>query len=259
MKATLAIVAVLPGALFGACPDETDAESEGWRDPETLPVEQVNLLLLTTGRWSRWIAIGHKTMSGEIDIGDDYDYYKKPVLIAWQPRPEVPAPGSLPWEMPKGVDMKEKPIILKDPEVLEILANGAAQIHRRVRPGTIYASADHIMFTKPPPYTTGDHLWVREAWYLDLCPYANPGWRGSLSQKPNDPHVNESLYYRADGECCDQIPECQCADVGKTRWRPASTMPRWAARLFLDVTKVRAERDGDTVVWVYDVERRVPE
>jgi len=78
----------------------------------------------------------------------------------------------------------------------------------------------------------GDRLWVRETWYCDV----------SLA---NETERLECLYYRADGECCDVIPECQCADVGKVRWRPSIHMPRWASRITLELTGVRVERVQD--------------
>lgn len=81
----------------------------------------------------------------------------------------------------------------------------------------------------------GTRLWVRETWYYDI----EPG--GPL---PRD-FDRDSLYYRADGECCDQIPECSCAEVGKPRWRSPVLMPRRASRLTLEVVGVRAERVQD--------------
>ena len=82
---------------------------------------------------------------------------------------------------------------------------------------------------KPPHGLPGDRLWVRETFYNDI---------------PEERNL-EHIYYRADGECCEQIPECQCASVGKVKWKPAIYMPRWASRLTLEVTAVRVERLQD--------------
>lgn len=88
------------------------------------------------------------------------------------------------------------------------------------------------------PYQPGDVLWVRECFYVDTIP------SGRLPDIPSQDDL-ENIYYRADGECCDLIPECSCAEVGKPRWRPAIHMKRWAARLFLEVTGVKVERIQD--------------
>lgn len=90
------------------------------------------------------------------------------------------------------------------------------------------------------PYgVPGDRLWVRETWYFDIDPY------GPIpKEKPAD-RLMDNLYYRADGECCEQIPECQCYDTGPTQWRPSIHMPRWASRLTLEVVSVRVERVQD--------------
>jgi len=87
--------------------------------------------------------------------------------------------------------------------------------------------AEYCPFGKP-----GDRLWVRETWYDDL-----------MARSISD--GIEGIYYRADGECCEQIPECQCADGGKPKWRPSIFMPRWASRLTLEITRVRVERLQD--------------
>lgn len=89
------------------------------------------------------------------------------------------------------------------------------------------------------PYgVPGDRLWVRESWYYDLPPHKLP------STKP-DGFNPDDLYFRADGECCQQIPECSCAEVGKPKWRPGMFLPRWASRLTLLVNSVRVERLHD--------------
>jgi hypothetical protein len=89
------------------------------------------------------------------------------------------------------------------------------------------------------PYgAPGDRLWVRETFYIDLMPF-------DLGRLPNVRPAElepEHVYYRADGECCDLIPECSCREVGKPRWRPSTQMPRWASRIALELVGVRVEQ-----------------
>ena len=82
----------------------------------------------------------------------------------------------------------------------------------------------------------GDRLWVRETFYFDLLPWADGG---SLQDVPEHERESDCLYYRADGTCCEIIPECCCAEVGKPKFRSGRFMPRWASRITLEVTDVR--------------------
>lgn len=71
-----------------------------------------------------------------------------------------------------------------------------------------------------PPCKVGDILWVRETWNADWCDY---------------------YIYKADGG------SAVAAGYRKEpRWRPSIHMPRKAARIFLKVKDVRAERLFDS-------------
>lgn len=76
------------------------------------------------------------------------------------------------------------------------------------------------------PYgAPGDRLWVRETWARD--------------------DEDGALMYRADlgrAACADAWEQGRIEGVPRYRWRPSIHMPRWASRLSLEVTSVRAER-----------------
>ena len=82
----------------------------------------------------------------------------------------------------------------------------------------------------------GDRLWVQETWGIDevwpetLNEPAECGYpiTGPMRARPSQPHC---LRYAADG--CDGL------------WRSAAQMPKWAARIWLEVTGIRAERLQD--------------
>jgi hypothetical protein len=69
-----------------------------------------------------------------------------------------------------------------------------------------------------PVYRPGDILWVRETWKVDASD-----------------HDNDSYTYKAD-------PGLERYPNNLLHWRPSIFMPKAAARIFLRVTDVRAER-----------------
>ncbi|PTX46534.1 hypothetical protein IQ03_03645 [Gemmobacter caeni] len=73
------------------------------------------------------------------------------------------------------------------------------------------------------PYTTGDRLYVREAWRAPLHVDDQP---------PREIPPTNSVHYCADGD----------APTIFGRYRHARFMPRWASRLTLNVTDVRVQR-----------------
>jgi hypothetical protein len=76
----------------------------------------------------------------------------------------------------------------------------------------------------------GDRLWVRETW----------AWSGERpEQLPGDP------VYRADGP-------------GPWEWRPSIHLPRWASRITLEITGIRAQRLQDISELDCEAELGVP-
>lgn len=80
-----------------------------------------------------------------------------------------------------------------------------------------------------PKYQVGDILWVRETWFstrFDCLDLLKTG-------------ITNHLRYKADN---NYDPKKDC--VGR-KWKPSIHMPREAARIFLKVVSVRAERLQD--------------
>jgi hypothetical protein len=84
------------------------------------------------------------------------------------------------------------------------------------------------------PYQPGDVLYVRETWATGFTKTGE----------------EESIFYKAGGYnqlyMLDGAPDYEdwlkLYDTKETAWRPSIHMPQWAARLFLRVTDVRAQR-----------------
>lgn len=139
---------------------------------------------------------------------------------------------------------KEKPIPFSAPMVRAVLAGTKTQTRRILKPqpiamvggGTIPCSsfkpaAGLGQRYKPiacPYGKVGDQLWVREAWRAPTsCDHLPPR---SISD-------SEAVRFLAD--------EVVGPDAGFGKGRPGMFMPRWASRLQLEVTAVRAERLQD--------------
>lgn len=168
--------------------------------------------------------------------------------------------------------IKERPILFSAPMVRAILDGSKTQTRRAIKGVTRSIGAwtddvepgDRVVFNGTPtvlresrgrnkrdagdltpcdircPYgNPGDRLYVQETFYYDMMPFADGGPIKHV--KPED-IARDAVYYRADGECCQQIPECACAEVGKPRWRPSMNMPKAFSRILLEVTDVRVER-----------------
>lgn len=163
--------------------------------------------------------------------------------------------------------MIERPILFSAPMVRAILEDRKTQTRRVARTRRIHATGGTLDETWMPmgrgrcimlgkdgtwpatvlqlcPYgKPGDRLWVRETWYCDHMDCIN---KIPKDRSAHDAHADDSpLLYRADGECCEQIPECDHGGTGGAQWRPSIHMPRWASRITLEVTSVRVERLED--------------
>ena len=85
---------------------------------------------------------------------------------------------------------------------------------KALRARIFYDIPKDVPYLALPRYKLGDKLWVRKTFY--------------------DGDMQGKMIYRADGEYdCDGV------------WKPSIHMPRYAARLFLEVREVRVERLQD--------------
>lgn len=137
--------------------------------------------------------------------------------------------------------MTDRPILFSAPMVRALLDGRKTQTRRIIKPRGKHPSLFNDGWTdsyvldpgneewrqKDIPIKLGDRLWVREEWSGDFA------WH---SIKPSERHPSERLWFWADGNPDDGDWE---------RPRPSIHMPRWASRLTLTVTEVRAERLQD--------------
>ena len=127
--------------------------------------------------------------------------------------------------------MKETGLMFKAPLVRAMLEERKAQTRRIAKPvrhpdlGNVYSPGALVLEHEP------QHVINR------ACPYGQPGDRIYVRETFSHFERNENFkegcecFYRADGECVALQP-----------WRPAIHMPKWAARITLEVTSVRVER-----------------
>jgi hypothetical protein len=90
--------------------------------------------------------------------------------------------------------------------------------------GTAFLETQQPWFK--PPYQVGDILYVREPWQPDTCTI----WMNGL----------HPVAYKA----TDYMANINRGPYG-AHWRPSVQMPKWAARLFLEVTDRRVEQVQD--------------
>ena len=145
---------------------------------------------------------------------------------------------------------RERPILFNTEMVRAILDGEKTVTRRPIKPqyaeqtGGIKIPLDD--FAKDcdiadfSPYSVGDRLWVRETW----CQL----WH--LDDRDRPLEGTEKYYYAADGynpTPFNHFPDENGFSGGRDRprWKPSIHMPREAARLFLRVTDVRAERLQD--------------
>lgn len=136
-----------------------------------------------------------------------------------------------------------KPIIFSTEMVRAILDGRKTQTRRVIKPqpdkyGYWKHKAGHMVHKQDlnlccPYGQPGDTLWVRETWVrcANGCP--NDG-------RPVGPDGWSCLYRATEPEAMEYPISSKT-----TRWHPSIHMPKWAARLFLEITDIRVERVHD--------------
>lgn len=149
--------------------------------------------------------------------------------MAYQGAAELPCPGRKGGREMIATLLKERTVCLSDEEVRAVLRGQKTQIRRPAN--------------RPPFGRVGDRLWVREAFCLQVegDPPFDDGrpvlyLREGLPCAPEDAETWIQPHYRA----TDPAPELYYADLPadepRVRWKAAVTMPRWAARIVLEIT-----------------------
>jgi hypothetical protein len=137
----------------------------------------------------------------------------------------------------QGNKTQTRRIVKEQPKQDELLAKAdnefvLAEDNKSWQKSTEGEYIGRVKHSVKPPYNVGDILWVRETW-TKIEAFVNYA----------DYEINKDLKYLY--KCDDNGIEHAFIDVGVKKWRPSIHMPRAAARLFLRVTNVKAERLQD--------------
>ena len=150
-------------------------------------------------------------------------------------------------------------------EVFQIdLESGTYGINEKRADGTQICMAEREL-----PYKPGDVLWVREVWRVgawddegSICvDYKADGFVRREWLKISDYDLYEDLWQQSSDDAREASASIDedgnytwLPGQSPTRWRPSIQMPREAARLFLRVTDVLAERNEDNGQWIWVIE-----
>lgn len=170
---------------------------------------------------------------------------------------------------------RERSIILRPAEVLELLANGRATLRRPVKGARVVVRRyslspnnwenGHGRRLRCPFGAAGTRLACREGYTIQHTVDGEPPSGVLLDGRPIDRDRGDSedawswqaAHYRATDpppDLCCESPRCHaCGPDGEgygPHWLSAATMPRWAVRLYIVTRSVRVEA-GE---WVAEVE-----
>lgn len=164
--------------------------------------------------------------------------------------------------------MRERPILFSSPMVRALLAGSKTQTRRAIKPQPVdrdrivrnFANtgweigrsrdSENAWRDLPCPYgVPGDRLWVRETWCSPeegIAGFAADGWCGAKLGDGNGGTVWMQHGYILEAPGYSKGFREPARTWGLTKyggkWRPSIHMPRWASRLLLEITEVRAQR-----------------
>lgn len=145
--------------------------------------------------------------------------------------------------------MKQSPILFSKPMVQAIMNGSKIQTRRLTNLKEVNRYPNH---SKPIEINNGmteDEGWgvvfdhTHNFQHRVKSPYGYIGdiiWVRETTFKNGDEFV-----YRADGECCEQFEQCECAEIGKPKWTPSIHMVKEACRLYLKITNLTVQRLHD--------------
>lgn len=152
--------------------------------------------------------------------------------------------------------MKERPIIFNDAMVRAIIEGKKTQTRRIIKsPAKNMQAMGHgvITYREPGDKWYGDHVYSmrnrRGVWedftkeqFIAKCPFGQPGDRLWVRETfATGLCTPDTMAYRATHKQSD-LEEGWFEPI---KWTPSIHMPRWAARIILEITGVRVERLND--------------
>ena len=148
-------------------------------------------------------------------------------------------------------EIKERPILFSAPMVRAILEGRKTVTRRALNAQSLKNIGYGVQLGECHELPSEGPLHPNSiGYYIDFCPYGNPGDRLWVRETcfindyreaavPVDERAECEIIYRADG-----LPDWE-GEEELIRWRPSIHMPRWASRILLEITDVRVERLQD--------------
>lgn len=155
--------------------------------------------------------------------------------------------------------MKERPILFSAPMVRAVLDGRKTQTRRVIKNILGFGKITEFQQTETRGYDwifrNGRMLWndITHQRLLNCCPYGLPGdrlWVRETWAIIDDREFGGKKYVEFKADTGDPYPGEWDADEAKgnpdaPKWRPSIYMPRWASRITLEITGIRAERVQD--------------